>query len=305
MLDRRNVGITLACVIAVGVLGWLDAISGPELGFSVFYIAPVAAAGWKVGRTAALLVAVLSAVAWFAATGVWHTGGQTMLHTGWNATQRFAIFAALGWLSAGLQSERKRLITVNTQLQETLEREAAAARNDALTGLFNFQGIHEQLNRELARSERTGEPFSVAFVDLDDFKMINDQHGHAAGDEVLQQVGAALRGAVRTMDIPGRLGGDEFLVLLPGTDAEAARAIGERIRSSIVEVGRRHPGSTLDASIGVVCPRRNPPSGVDLVQRADAAMYEAKRAGKGRVAVVELDGPDPAASEPVVSAGER
>ncbi|GAB3943699.1 diguanylate cyclase [Kribbella albertanoniae] len=174
-----------------------------------------------------------------------------------------------------------------------------AARTDPLTGLANAVFWHEIASKELVRAERTPSPLGVLYLDLDHFKTVNDTHGHLAGDQVLKAVARELRDELRTDDLIGRLGGEEFAVLLPGTGPAETTAAAERIRRRIetvvvtVTTGRGHvPLDQLTCSIGTAT---YPDAGLaldDLLLAADAATYAAKRSGRNRVVaapVSELD----------------
>lgn len=168
------------------------------------------------------------------------------------------------------------------QLRRVLARETRLAREDSLTGLPNRRMFYAESARALAQARRQEEPCTVLFLDLDRFKEVNDQHGHQAGDALLQEVAEVLRQGSRASDVVGRLGGDEFAMLLPGMTAEAAAVHAERLRERLREqmAGRGWP---VGVSIGVAS-FRYPPADVDaVVNRADALMYEAKRAGRDTI----------------------
>ena len=148
------------------------------------------------------------------------------------------------------------------------------ARTDPLTGLPNRRELDEVLDRQLAVARRRAEPLSVAVIDLDHFKIFNDRFGHQAGDALLVRCAAAWRSAIRTTDTIARLGGEEFVVVMPGADGTAAAAIGERIRAATPP--------EVTASVGVAS-WDGRESAADLVRRADAALFEAKAAGRDRV----------------------
>jgi diguanylate cyclase (GGDEF)-like protein len=296
MNARHRSAWTLAAVSCVALVGWIDATAGQHLSFSVFYLIPVVAAGWLLGRTSAIVTAVAAGMAWMAADAAWRDRDDT-LELVWNASTRFTIFIALGWLSGRLRREQRNLLQANAQLRDMVEREAVMARTDSLTGLPNWQGFTEHLQRELARSSRYGEPLALACADLDHFKAINDRYGHEEGNVALRRVSDALRHSVRAMDIAARTGGDEFAVLLPGADAPAARAVTERMVAAVAEVASHYPGCGLGVSVGVVCTAMASEGGDGLMKLADTAMYQSKREGKGRVTVVE--GPRAAAPSQV------
>ncbi len=175
--------------------------------------------------------------------------------------ERFATMAALAYEAA--------------RQREHLRRQAAT---DGLTGLLNHRGSQERLRREIEAATRTGAPLSVVVVDLDHFKRINDSHGHAEGDKALAAAATKLRSVVRGGDAVGRLGGEEFVLVLPGVGSEAAAEAAERARAALAEVlvGRRR----LESSAGVATFPEDAQEAADLLARADAALYAAKHAGR-------------------------
>ena len=159
------------------------------------------------------------------------------------------------------------------------------ATHDALTGVFNARAYHEQSQAAIRAGAAAGQGYSVLFVDLDHFKRVNDAHGHAAGDQVLQAAARTLQKGVRHNDVVGRIGGEEFGVLLPQTDLERALQVAEHLRRSIEQLAIDVGGHSLKitASIGVAhCPDGKTELR-SLQQRADSAMYQAKAAGRNRV----------------------
>jgi diguanylate cyclase (GGDEF)-like protein len=168
----------------------------------------------------------------------------------------------------------------NARLHGMVEREALV---DGLTGLVNRRASADALHAESARADRLGTPLSVVLADLDEFKDVNDAHGHVVGDEVLRAFADVLRETIRDSDVAGRWGGEEFLLLLPGADEEGAVQLSERIRAALS--GREipaAPGLRVTASFGVA-ERRSQSGTEQLVATADEALYRAKRAGKDRI----------------------
>jgi diguanylate cyclase (GGDEF)-like protein len=168
-----------------------------------------------------------------------------------------------------------------------VEQAAAEAEVDPLTGLANRRAFNRTLEHELARSQRTGRPCSLVLVDLDDFKLLNDRHGHAVGDEALKLVADVLRAGIRTIDLAARLGGEELAVLLPETAADQAVVVAERLR---VTLERAQLVGTDGGTVGVtgslgVADTEVAPGMEALVKAADEALYAAKRAGKNQVVV--------------------
>jgi diguanylate cyclase (GGDEF)-like protein len=164
-------------------------------------------------------------------------------------------------------------------LRRRLDTEGRLARTDPLTGLLNLRAFSERAALELERARRSGRPLTVAYLDVDGFKAVNDRLGHVAGDHLLAGIGAALRSGVRAVDAAARLGGDEFVVLLPETGTEAAAELLARLRTRL-EAGGARSGGVVSFSIGAVT-FTTPPSDVDaLVRRADDLMYAVKADGR-------------------------
>jgi diguanylate cyclase (GGDEF)-like protein len=175
--------------------------------------------------------------------------------------ERFATMAALAYDSA--------------RQRDNLREQAAT---DGLTGLLNHRGSQERLRREVERAAAAGMPVSVVVVDLDHFKHINDSYGHAEGDRVLAAAAAKLRASVREHDAVGRLGGEEFVIILPGVTGTGAADAAERARAAIGEV--RVHGHRLESSAGVATAPEDAAEATELLERADAALYAAKHGGR-------------------------
>jgi diguanylate cyclase (GGDEF)-like protein len=193
------------------------------------------------------------------------------------------------------------LRTMANQAAATLENASLvrqlrdAAETDLLTGVYNHRHLQDRVRHETARAGRTGTPLSVLMIDLDDFKRINDEHGHQAGDRVLRAIAGALRSAVRSSDVVARYGGDEFVVLMPDTDGPEAALVAERARQAVVDVAHTMAdGSVVHVacSAGLARHPQDGQTGRDLLRRADAAMYADKRARtEARVASGRPDDP--------------
>ena len=172
----------------------------------------------------------------------------------------------------------------NADLHETVQRQAVT---DELTGLSNVREMHTALDREIERSRRFNSPLGLVMVDIDDFKQVNDVHGHQQGDQVLVQVGRVLRGLSRDIDEPARYGGEELAVITPETDAAGAARLAERMREAIegLRVARLdgEGDMAITASFGVASLPDTASDKASLIAAADAALYRAKRAGKNRV----------------------
>jgi len=170
-------------------------------------------------------------------------------------------------------------VRLQLQIRQSVERRNLREQSyvDELTGLYNRRGTMQALERELSRVSRTTAPLSVLSLDVDEFKSINDQFGHAAGDDVLQAIAGAVVSAVRTSDIVGRLGGDEMLVVLPDVGQLLANSIAYRIRQNVADLRVADVTKKLSVSIGVAVDNSGRGAIAELLKRADEDMYRNKR----------------------------
>jgi diguanylate cyclase (GGDEF)-like protein len=190
-------------------------------------------------------------------------------------------------------SAQELMARVDRTLRLTAQKEhfRALAQTDGLTGLPNFRSFHARLEEEVARADRYSHPLACAMVDLDGLKQINDRLGHAAGNRAILGLADAVREELRDTDFAARYGGDEFVVLLPQTGAQAAGLFAERLRRRLLSVSEQ-AGLPVRASIGVAALTPDEVSGrdaaEDLLRRADEQLYKAKRSGRDRVEVAQL-----------------
>jgi diguanylate cyclase (GGDEF)-like protein len=196
---------------------------------------------------------------------------------GFESCYRFAQAAAVGRASL-------RQCTPYQERRATEAQRAAAV--DALTGLSTYRVLRDRLAYEVERSKRSAEGFAVLFLDLDCFKLVNDQYGHEAGNDILRAVAGEITKAVRASDVAARYGGDEFVVILTRTDLHGAARVAEVLRSGVEEAGRRmgYPPGSITVSIGLAEFDPRHPSDGDLLVSADRALYRAKAAGRNAVA---------------------
>ncbi len=166
------------------------------------------------------------------------------------------------------------------------------AATDALTGLYNRRYVLNELESHFKIAKRNNRIFSIVVLDIDDFKVINDTHGHPAGDEYLKKIAFIINSALREQDISGRLGGEEFLIILPETDIQGAFILANRIREQIEEMAvlfENNPiKATISAGVTDYSPDTPPEKSATLLQLADKAMYAAKAAGKNQVKIAKI-----------------
>jgi diguanylate cyclase (GGDEF)-like protein len=270
----RLMAIGLTCCVAVG-----DYLTGSDVSFTLLYLGPIGLATWFVGVGAGGVLSLASAVVSML-VDVWsraHPLPAAVLV--WNLVVQLGTFMALTLLLGVIKAR--------------LEHEQHAARTDHLTQVANRRAFVEMAAVELERARRTGRPLTVAYLDIDDFKRVNDLQGHARGDALLITAASTLRGTTRSLDVVARLGGDEFGLLLVDTDGPTAESLLQRLRTTLALAVRDNRWD-VTFSIGAAT-FLSPARSVDeMMGRADQLMYEAKRAGKD---AVRLDVVGPAAQQ--------
>jgi diguanylate cyclase (GGDEF)-like protein len=284
--------LVVLVVLVLGLVGLLDYSTGPWLSFALLYVTPVLAAAWWLGRGPALLASIAAGLAWFEAEAWGHRGepGRVLL---WNSLSRLVMLMVMAGLVVRIREDRRRLKEMNTKLAELLTGAEKLARTDPLTGLPNRRAFLERLGDELTRARRNGGPVCIAYLDVDNFKTLNDQQGHVEGDEFLRRISQAIKDTVRATDVAARLGGDEFAVLFTDAKRIAVEALAQRLLARVRALGDRYPGLDLGASVGMAWFAEPPADAKVLLQRADSAMYRAKEAGKHRFALWTGDSDKP------------
>ena len=169
------------------------------------------------------------------------------------------------------------------ELEKTLDYYKSISVIDELTNVYNRRYIIEALKKEKAFADRTGEKFSLALIDIDNFKAINDRYGHDVGDKALELIAYEIQNSVREADIVGRWGGDEFIVILRNTDINGAKKVAQRIIDNV----RRLKIDSLKLSISLGLAQYKGESLKDLIRKTDQALYKAKESGKDRIYVLE------------------
>jgi diguanylate cyclase (GGDEF)-like protein len=251
-----------------GLIGIADFSTGYEMSFSVFYVLPVAMVTWLTSSRLGLLTSLFGAVVWLVAD---LTSGHTYSHPLipiWNTLIRLAFFVIITLLLSALK--------------KATEREREFARVDNLTGAANPRFFYDLAQMEIDRFQRYRHPFTMAYLDLDNFKAVNDRFGHPTGDNVLRVVASSVRKHLRKTDVIARLGGDEFALLLPETNEGSARVALSKIHDGLLEEMRLE-NWPITFSIGVLTCNVAPPTTEELVRMADELMYSVKHEGKNSI----------------------
>ena len=269
LLETVKRGWLMAFAIgAVILLGLGDYYTGFELSFSFFYLIPVTMTAWALGRESGLSFSVLSAAVWLTSNLL---SGREFSHPAievWNTLIRFGFFSVVTILL--------------TELHNALEEERLLANTDPLTGALNRRSFNELAEKRMIMAEVNRRPYALVYLDLDNFKTINDVLGHAVGDLVLKTAVDTLRGQIRNTDFLARLGGDEFAVMLEDIDPTHVANIVQRWQAALLETMAKNRWE-ITFSIGVMTVLSLPESVDKLVSLTDALMYEVKRKGKNAI----------------------
>ena len=241
---------------------------GPEMEFSLMYLIPVAWITWRTGRTGGAILAIVSIVAWVSMDALQNRFFGYSIVTYLNVATRAALFLSFVFILA--------------RLRDSLHRETELSRTDRLTGIANRRAFLENLDREMKRAQRDALPITVVYIDVDDFKTINDTFGHHKGDEYLLLVAETISGQLRLTDTIARMGGDEFAILLPEQGYDASNIVIEKIRKQVEEINRKN-SVKVTLSIGVVTYLYPPDTTDEIIKFADSLMYTVKQSGKNAV----------------------
>jgi diguanylate cyclase (GGDEF)-like protein len=268
-LENRN---RLIWIIAGGALiaavGVIDYLTGNEVAVSLFYLIPIALLTWLMGRRLGIAASVISAAVW---VGTDIAAEETFLPVSiyiWNT------FIVLGFFLV--------VVFLLSALRKALEHERELAQTDYLTGAVNPRFFFELLQMEIDRSQRYAHPFTIAYIDIDNFKAINDHFGHVTGDRVLCTMVERARQNLRKTDLVARLGGDEFALLLPETGQESAQAILSKIQLEIL-TGMQAEDWPVTISIGVLTCINPSLTTQEILGLVDELMYSVKHAGKNAI----------------------
>ena len=268
----RRWAVWSVCIGAVVLLGWFRTTTDAELAFASFTLFPVLFIAWLGGKRNGLFMAFLGAAMW----AVGDIAAERQFSAAWipwaNAATRLFTYSLVAILAAEVRLQ--------------FQREHEHANRDALTGLLNRRAFLDAGKRETERSKRYAHPLTVVFIDLDDFKQLNDTTGHDAGDAALQATAQALLGALRSNDRVARLGGDEFAILLPEIGYDEAAEAGRKILVAVNGALREFP--QVGSSVGVAWFGEADRAFPAMLKAADELMYEVKAGGKNNLSCRRL-----------------
>ena len=270
--SRSSVTVLSISLFLLALLGWIDYLTG-DYSLIIFYLIPVSLVAWFVSRTSGMLFCFLALAIRFIADEASSSFSlnNASLHY-WNECVELLFLLIMSLLFSALR--------------KNLDSEKMLASSDPLTGALNRRAFFDIAEYELSRSNRYEHATTIAYIDLDNFKGINDRLGHTVGDKLLVTVTKTIASNIRSSDILSRFGGDEFVILLPETATDAAAAFLGKIQHQL--------NQTMDASnwpvsfsIGAITYPKVPPGVEEVIKKADMLMYEVKRRGKNGLLHIE------------------
>lgn len=264
--SHAGVGAVSLCLLAF--ISVLDHMTGYELSFSIFYLLPIVLVAWCLQPWIGFAFCFLAAGAWLLVDFTSSHVYSNHLIPVWNTTVRLSFFL----ITASLLVELKKRLVIEKNM----------AKVDGLTGLLNARAFKEASSRLLDLSIRHNHPVTLGYVDVDNFKGVNDLLGHSEGDRVLKEVAGTLDRFVRTTDVTGRLGGDEFAVFLPETDLAGAQILFRRMHQELTGVALKG-NWPIGFSVGVAVFPLAPGCIDEALKRADDLMYRVKKSGKNNL----------------------
>jgi diguanylate cyclase (GGDEF)-like protein len=261
--------LSILFFLMIPFIGMIDYWTGPAITFALIYLVPVSAVAWLNDRRAMIVLASsLTAVTWIAVDYFSERFSLSIIAYSWNFFSRFTILLIV--------------TTTLSALKQSLLDAHHLSRRDPLTNALNKRGFVELAEREIYRATRSGYALTIVFLDVDNFKTINDTFGHGAGDMLLATIVETLHLHTRKSDLIGRVGGDEFVILLPDTGQDAARFIVAKSRGILMEKADKL-NFPVTFSIGVLTCIQ-PPASVDaMIGIADKLMYKVKTSSKNDI----------------------
>ncbi len=251
-------------IFLILIVGLLDYIIGLEIGLSIFYLPSIFFTTWFIGTWGGILTSFIGAITWLIVDLIKAKPYSFSFSPYWNACVRLGFFLVI------------------VLLQKALKNEQLRARMDPLTKTANRRYFFELSDNEINKSKRYERPFSVSYIDIDNFKDVNDRFGHKTGDNLLRTVTDTINKNIRSTDLFARLGGDEFVLLFPETKAEEAREAISKLQKLLMTAMKKNMWP-VTFSFGVVVFLTPPDTPDEMITRADRLMYAAKKAGKNLI----------------------
>lgn len=258
-----SLGCTINTIIGVVcciILAVIDLLTPAEYVFSFLYLLPIAFTTWFSGKKAGFIISLVCATLL----------SRIYLHLGplaaaWNIASVFGIFTVVA--------------LAFYRIKQLLEIEKSLSRFDSLTGALNLRAFTEFVEYEIKLLQREFSPFSLAYIDVDNFKSVNDTHGHGVGDDLLKSVVMCIKQYLRGTDVIARVGGDEFVIFFPSTDQNKAKIAIKKIYESIAQLSEKNK-CLITVSMGIVTSMSRACKFEELLSEADRLMYEVKKDGK-------------------------
>jgi diguanylate cyclase (GGDEF)-like protein len=256
-------GLILLLLVAA-----IDFATGFQLRLTIMYLVALLVLTWVMGRLFGVLLSVVACASWayLDAIGGHYADNPSLLYWDWGVVMFGFVI----------------MVIALTELRNALDDAQFESRKDALTGLVNKGGFYQVVGAEIEVCRRYKRTLSIAYIDCDNFKIVNDKFGHHVGDQLLQVISKTMLRKLRSSDLPGRLGGDEFAVMLPETNAEACRMVIEMLQQRLLHEMNEHDWP-VTFSIGIATFLTMPPSIEEMIQQADKLMYAVKNSSKGAI----------------------
>jgi len=270
ILDKRPFSlIWWLSILMILIIAGIDIASGNLIVSGPFFVLPILLASWYGSKRSGILLAIFSTAVWVISRTLINSYNFNLEPIIYDGISHFVAYSLLAIMITNFRSVHRF--------------EVVAADTDKLTNILNLRGFYAKLGNELLRSIRYKHIFSLAYIDIDNFKNINDSLGHSIGDKLLVDVAKCLKSTLRTTDTVARLGGDEFVCLLPETASEAAR----KAFSKVTEMLSKSMGShkwAVSFSIGIVTFETPPDDIIEAIKIADDLMYNVKKGKKNNIA---------------------
>ncbi|MBU1043929.1 MAG: GGDEF domain-containing protein [Candidatus Omnitrophica bacterium] len=261
-------GILLLGGTLIVFIGLIDYLTGYQISLSLFYLLPIALVCWYVSKEHGIVFALFSILVWFDVNMADKGQEFNLSILIWNAIIRLGFFLIV--------------VSLLGKLKIALEFEKKVSRTDYLTSVANSRFFYELAEMEIERAKRHNRMFSLAYMDVDNFKKVNDNFGHKTGDLLLQTIAETIKSLLRKTDLIARLAGDEFAILLAETDNDKALETIKRIKECL-NVKVREKAWPVSFSFGLITNISNPGTLAEIINKADSLMYIAKKNGKNTI----------------------